>query len=299
MKVFMPSPNEQWVVDNIIAEFSAHTRHELVSDPAHADVVYMYSKWITPRYKLHDLVAKPCITTVHHIVPSKGIDIAYFDRFTDVYHVPNDITLTMLRQLTKKPIVKLKYWINDDVFKPSKTKSIDGKIVLGSSQRDTEGADLISPKLEKGPDILANIAIKLGRDRCTMLLGGWRRQYIIDRLKNAGIEFTYHERIKDIATLYTACDYYLITSRWEGGPQAALEASQMRTRLLSTPVGIVPELLHSDCLCSTVDEFVDKIMNTKIDHTVEANYESVQGLRMRSVVADYDDFIDSVARGVL
>ena len=37
----------------------------------------------------------------------------------------------------------------------------NNKFIIGSFQRDTLGSDLISPKLEKGPDILADKLIEM------------------------------------------------------------------------------------------------------------------------------------------
>ena len=58
----------------------------------------------------------------------------------------------------------------------------DKKFVVGSFQRDTEGSDLKSPKLEKGPDLFCDYVEKIADENTLVLLGGWRRQYIMNRL---------------------------------------------------------------------------------------------------------------------
>ena len=298
MKVFIPKPNEDWINDVTISEFEAKTRHDIVTDPTHADVIWMYAKWIHDHFPYEILRQRPTITTVHHIVPEKTKSEAFqrFDGFTRIYHVPNELTAASLRSRTSRPITKLPYWINDTKFPPGMLKPIvyGRKITVGSFQRDTEGNDLISPKLEKGPDIFLRVLSGLDPLSVRVILGGWRRQYVISGLKALGIEFEFHERAQDIVSLYSMCDYYLVTSRYEGGPQALLEASQLGIRLLSTPVGIAPEILHPDCVCGSDDEFRTKIMTHSIDHTVGFNLRQLMTLEIDKIVPLYDDLIDHV-----
>ena len=44
--------------------------------------------------------------------------------------------------------------------------------------------------------------------------------------------------------LYNTLDLYLVTSRYEGGPQAILECLVTKTPILSTRVGIASEILN-------------------------------------------------------
>ncbi len=86
-----------------------------------------------------------------------------------------------------------------------------------------------------------------------------------------------------------------MTSRHEGGPQAVLEASQTRTKILSTDVGIASQVLHPDCICASAEEFEEKIRSDAItDEHVEYNYESVQKLRIENLIESYDSMIDEV-----
>ena len=63
----------------------------------------------------------------------------------------------------------------------------DNDYVVGSFQRDTEGYDLISPKLSKGPDLFIQNLNKLKNQieskNLKVLIAGYRRQYIINELK--------------------------------------------------------------------------------------------------------------------
>ena len=55
---------------------------------------------------------------------------------------------------------------------------------------------------------------------------------------------------KTLNKLYNTLDLYLVTSRYEGGPQAILECGITRTPILSTRVGIAPEILHEKSIFS-------------------------------------------------
>ena len=65
-----------------------------------------------------------------------------------------------LEKITDKKIVYIPFWVNSNIWFDIEDKetlrdkySIPEKsFVVGSFQRDTEGSDLISPKLIKGPD---------------------------------------------------------------------------------------------------------------------------------------------------
>ena len=54
--------------------------------------------------------------------------------------------------------------------------------------------------------------------------------------------------------LYNILDLYLVTSRLEGGPQAILECGISKTPILSTDVGIAPEILSKKSIFN-IDEF--------------------------------------------
>ena len=54
--------------------------------------------------------------------------------------------------------------------------------MVGSFQRDTEGHDLKSPKLIKGPDIFIEIIKKIKNKNLKVVLTGKRRQYVIKKL---------------------------------------------------------------------------------------------------------------------
>lgn len=131
--------------------------------------------------------------------------------------------------------------------------------IIGSFQRDTEGSDLRSPKLVKGPDILLEI-LKILKNRGLnfhVLLAGPRRQWLIKRLKEGRIPFTYigQEIETDdmdvnsvsrqtLNILYNLIDLYVVSSRSEGGPHSILEAGAAKCKVISSVVGLAPDLLE-------------------------------------------------------
>ena len=63
--------------------------------------------------------------------------------------------------------------------------------LIGSFQRDTEGHDLTSPKLSKGPDLFVKAVLNLyeSNKNLKVVLTGKRRQYVINKLKYYDIPF--------------------------------------------------------------------------------------------------------------
>jgi glycosyltransferase involved in cell wall biosynthesis len=173
------------------------------------------------------------------------------------------------------------------------------RYVIGNFNRDTEGKDLVSPKPQKAPEVFVQIVKALLQKGYPIhvLLAGPRRFWIRKRLDAEGIPYTFvgkrvmygddypknilpRERLN---RLYAALDVYLITSRWEGGPHAAMEASAAKCKVVSTPVGIAADVLDALCVYAEPHQAVDVIAKDISDcvlvPTVEKNYTRVIGER--------------------
>ena len=136
------------------------------------------------------------------------------------------------------------FWINQNIFfninENHKIKSKYGleenTYYIGSFQRDTEGKDLISPKLSKGPDRLSTIFEYYYREEknVVILLTGKRRNYIINELKRKKIPYKYFEMVdfSELNELYNCLNLYIVASRIEGGPQAILECGITKTPII-------------------------------------------------------------------
>ena len=149
--------------------------------------------------------------------------------------------------------------------------------VIGLLQRDTEGRDLTVPKRQKGPDIFLAIMMQLkkrmGEKKFHVLLGGPRRHWLRAALECHDIPYTfvgneiegddYPENILDKRTmclLYNMLDLYIIPTRWEGAPRQVFDVNECGKKVISTPVGIVPDILSPECLFDTIDRGVDLIL---------------------------------------
>ena len=71
-----------------------------------------------------------------------------------------------------------------------------------------------------------------------------------------------------INELYNCLDLYIVSSRYEGGPQSVLECGITRTPIISTRVGIADEILSSESLYSINNfENVFKISKSKLSNS--------------------------------
>jgi glycosyltransferase involved in cell wall biosynthesis len=287
------------------SEFINFNNQYITKNILEADVVWLLFNWIWRQTPIDLLASKKVVTTIHHIDPEK-LDLNDFlmrDRFIDAYHVFSEKTIPHFPEaINKNKIHIVPYWYNERLWSATdKKKDLreklqipTNKLVIGSFQRDTEGFDLKTPKLSKGPDIFCDILEQL-HPKPHVLLSGWRRQYVINRLKNAGITYSYFEmaNFKDLNELYNCLDLYLVTSRHEGGPQAVLECSSNKTPILSTDVGFANKVLTQESILGTVGDFVNKIQSKSFDN-VNENYKNIQNYRMEKTMPQYIKFFQDI-----
>lgn len=260
MKVFALPAGEDWVVDRFVHEWNELNSAVATKSPADADILWCVAGWCWNHLPPHVLASKPVVLTVHHIDPTKFGEPQYDefltrDKFVDVYHVPCGRSAQVLRRLTKKPIFVQPFWVNTRIWSPQDKDTCReqcdlpaDKFLIGSFQRDTEGFDLKTPKLAKGPDVFCDVVEQFGRSKrhdVFVVLAGWRRQYVMTRLAAAGIPYKYFDRpsFDVVNRLYNALDLYIVGSRYEGGPQALFECAATFTPVISTPVGAAEDIL--------------------------------------------------------
>lgn len=301
LKIFVLKPGEGWVVDVIGDDYESLTDLQVVDNPADADIIWLLGSWCWDRVIEH-LESKVVVCTVHHIVPEK-FDVLSFrlrDKFVDAYLVYTHETAEIIRANSYKPIARVAHWIDPTRWQITDKLSARERLgippeskIIGSFQRDTEGRDLISPKLEKGPDIFCDMVERISQhEEVTVLLGGWRREYVRGRLERAGISYIYKELPPQstIRDMYASCDLYLCTSRREGGPLCILEAAVMRVPIYSTRVGIAADVLHES-------QIIDPRTWTPSTPTVEAvqhSYERAVQRGPRGLVLSYDDLMRKI-----
>ena len=266
MKIFVVSPNENWILDRIATEWKRSNPNITTNNIYEADIIWLLSSWQWKMIPVELLNKKKIIATIHHITPWKFTkdnfkDFLDRDRIIDCYHVPCEKTKESVEKLTKKEIFVNPFWVNQNLWhcidKNQARKDLglkEDEFIVGSFQRDTEGHDLKTPKLEKGPDIFCNIVENLAtkKENLSILLSGFRRQYVIERLKRANIKYYYYEKtdFKTLNKLYNSLDLYIVSSRCEGGPQAIVESAITKTPIISTDVGLAGTILSKKSIFS-------------------------------------------------
>jgi glycosyltransferase involved in cell wall biosynthesis len=194
------------------------------------------------------------------------------------------------------PAIHIPYTIDPDLFFPINDKAAlrrefgipKDAYVIANFHRDTEGADLRTPKVQKNPEFMIATLRRLREQRIPfhVLIAGPRRHWIREALRHEGMAFTFvgkevggddfGSNILDRATLnrlYNAADLYLIPSRWEGGPQSAMEAAACGCKILSVPIGVGRDILEPKSLFRTSAEAAQKlgddIRHGELDPTVQ------------------------------
>jgi hypothetical protein len=117
----------------------------------------------------------------------------------------------------------------------------------------------------------------------SVLLGGWRRQYIINRLTSFGVPFKYIESTSDdvVNTMYQSLDLYVVSARCEGGPQALIECGLAQVPCVSTPVGISEQVLDK----TSIDECLQM---------ASPGIPRVEHMKMINVIPEYLTFFRSL-----
>lgn len=119
---------------------------------------------------------------------------------------------------------------------------------IGSFQKDGEGWGAGNqPKLIKGPDVFLDTVAQLHSivPNLFVILTAPARGYVINGLKKCGIPYIHHilDNYFDVARYYQLLDCYLVASREEGGPKAILESMASGVPLVSTCVGMAPDII--------------------------------------------------------
>jgi glycosyltransferase involved in cell wall biosynthesis len=299
MKVWLLSPKENWIVDEMAKQFKRDNSDLYTDDPLSADIAWVLADWCFDQIEPAFLaIGKPIVVMLHHFVPEKfdRLSEATFrrhDKFVSAYTAPNYRTRDFVldNKLTNKPVYVAPYWVDSKAWISTGTKEElrrkyripQDAYVIGSFQRDTEGAGIperrFEPKKEKGPDLFCDFVEEFSKTRndVCVVLAGWRRQYIVNRLRKSGSkiklisfapdtsgldsedlmeakdeDITWVSKVSDkppfvdqstINELYQTLDLYPMCSRFEGGPQSLLECGIHGIKMVSRPVGMAEEVL--------------------------------------------------------
>ena len=307
MKIFCHVPREDWIVDRMGLEFKEHSSHNVsfTNIEEDTDLIWLLGSWCWNQIPQSILSRFKVACTIHHEVPWK-FDQARLnnfllrDKFVDYYLTYTSETKKLIEKYSQKPVKIIPHWINTKIWKSLDKHAAredlglsSEKFLIGSFQRDTEGSDLKTPKLEKGPDVFIDKVVEISEFKDVhVILAGWRRQFVINKLKEHNIPYTYFELPDNetINKLYNSLDLYIVSSRCEGGPQAIFECTYLKTPIISTRVG-QSHFLHDDCLFDLDESIVnDKVKNAI--KCVDTNYERINHLIDASHIKNYDMFFE-------
>ncbi len=295
MKIFISNLNESWIIDRMKEEFSNFNPKIVTDNIKNSDIIWIIAPWMWKKIPKKYLKAKTVVCSIHHLEEKdfKGSALKDFysrDKYVNYYHTISNKSKEEIRKLTPKKIVSIPFWINENIFFSLEDKSnLRSKynlpkesLIIGSFQRDTEGKDLKSPKLIKGPDQFVEIVKSFSKrnKNLLVLLAGYRRQYLIKKLEEENIDYKYIELVdfEILNELYNCLDLYIVSSRVEGGPQAILECGITKTPLISTDVGIATEILSSESIFN-MDNFEQAKPNIQVAYDNSIKYSLEDGMK--------------------
>jgi len=222
------------------------------------------------------------VLTWFHFVPQdkKNKNIIEAQKYLEVIHTSCNITKNNLVNfgVDPKKIVVIPLGVDLSLFSPvsfkekQKIKKQLGipsdRIVIGSFQKDGVGwGEGLEPKLIKGPDIFVKVVEKLAKEYpIFVLLVGPARGYVKKEIEKRNIPYKhvgYLENLKKVAFYYQVLDLYLITSRIEGGPKQILESWASGIPVVSTKVGMIPDIAKDgeDILLAEVENVTQLVEN--------------------------------------
>ena len=296
MKIYLSNLNESWVVDRFRADWYKNNPQISTTNISSADIVWIISLWVWKKISKKYLKSKKVICSIYHIdfesfdVKERN-DFYKRDKYVDTYHVISQKTADELKKLTEKTIISIPFWVDQKVFKSLQNKeelrSLFGfksnDFLVGSFQRDSEGKNVNLPKLIKGPDIFVKIVDDLYKKNKNLkiVLSGKRRDYVKFELDKLGIPFSYFEMvdIDQINKLYNLLDLYIVSSRLEGGPQAIMECAISKTPIISTNVGIAPEILNTTSIYENQDDYYKAIVDVEYAYKQALNHTLPNGMK--------------------
>ncbi|MCW5875596.1 MAG: glycosyltransferase family 4 protein [Anaerolineales bacterium] len=259
-----------WVAHYVVREmpkFGLPAKKVVFADKLFGQIIHFGSLWdITAGLKTTTLGDNSVVGTIFHGTKDapnfQGALTTLLERqdvFTKLHTASSIMEERLLTWgVPRKKLVNIPLGVDLQVFKPvqlehraAARKELgipEGAFVVGSFHKDGQGmGDGIKPKLIKGPDVLLETFAALkGKLPLFVYLTAPARGYVVEGLKRLNIPFRHDvfENYHAVAGAYAALDAYLVASREEGGPSGVLEAQASGIPLVSTRVGLAPDLVQ-------------------------------------------------------
>lgn len=270
--------------------------HEIVKHSWNADIVHHVGWSSLASWRRRPIVARRLLATASNFV---DLDREDYEMATDFAKIRNRVNAWLVPSTHQKDIFdrhRITAFLNPfpldlDIFHPCTQlfdrpdridglhkqfglppEPLQGRVIIGSFQRDSLANNLSQPKWQKGPELLAELLAELPKERFILLLAGPRRHYLRKRCRELNIPFLFIGRevpeddikinnltLQDISKLYSLIDLYLVTSRSEGGPKAVQEAIAMKCPILSTDVGFARDFLEAHNICMTKNDYATRL----------------------------------------
>tara|TARA_Y100000741_G_scaffold339225_1_gene299920 strand:+ start:474 stop:1418 length:945 start_codon:yes stop_codon:yes gene_type:complete len=302
--VYLNKVNENWIIDRTRKEWYEHNKNLSTRYLFKSNVIWLIASWNWENVNVKSLSNKKTLCSIYHIDEEKfGYEEKKIflerDKYVDEYHVISKKTKNQVSKLTDKKITSIPFWVNKDIWFEIKDKDALHKkfnfnkedYFIGSFQRDSEGRDVSQPKLSKGPDRFIKIIKEMNKSKNNLhvILTGRKRNYLINELTKNKIKFSYFEMatFETINELYNCLDLYIVSSRFEGGPQSILECGITKTPIISTDVGVASEILAQESIF-TMENYL--LAKPNIDHA----YEESSKFEMKKVFKLYNKMLQNL-----
>ncbi|HKO18327.1 MAG TPA: glycosyltransferase family 4 protein [Acidobacteriaceae bacterium] len=257
----------------LLPESVLERRPDLVRELArHVDVIHCISYETIVLFRDFELDSLPPIASwIHHVTKWEPLQQMAIERSAALTVCTDPWKLEVEKRLSRDiPITVIPHGVDTEFFRP---KKVDGRrfgippdrFVVGFLANKGSARD----QGRKGIDILFEVARRAAKQipNFHLVIGGpgWDEEAEELRASGVSVSSTGYIRRADVPDLYCALDVYLLTSRVEGGPCTVFEAMACETAVVSTKVGVVPELITDGVDgCSTeiddVDALVDSIV---------------------------------------
>lgn len=229
-------------------------------------IVHFGSQYMWLAWGPHMSASNRYVTSFFHGKHEDGPDVSrHIDKFlASVPRLARIVTGAGLIEqrlvdwgVPRDKLVRIPIGVDTGLFQPpteqqrqaarSKFGIAENAVVIGSFQKDGIGwGDGMEPKLIKGPDIFVAALARMRHELPVVaMLTGPARGFVKQGLERLGIPFVhrYVQSHGELVECYHALDLYFVTSREEGGPMGLMEGMASGVPVVSTRVGMAPDLI--------------------------------------------------------